>query len=161
MAILVRHIMTESPKTLSVERTAGDAAGLMAQYDFGAVPITRDGELAGIVTDRDLVIRVMAHRRDPRSVLLDEILTRVVTTATPDMRLSEARDLMAEAKIRRLPVVKDGTVVGIVSLGDIALAEASKRSVGEALEQVSESASTSDRNAGPDPGTPARVRDDS
>lgn len=161
MSILVRHAMTESPRTLSAERSAGDAAGLMAQHDFGAVPVMRDGELAGIVTDRDLVIRVMAHRRDPASVPLDAILTRVVTTVTPDMQLADARDLMAERKVRRLPVVKDGELVGILSLGDVALADASKRAVGESLEAVSESPSTSDHNDGPDRGTPARAREGS
>ncbi len=159
MALLVRHVMTEAPKTLSVERSAGDAAGLMAQYDIGAVPVVRDGELAGIVTDRDLIVRVVARRRDPNQVTLDEILTRTVETVTPDMQLSEARDLMAERKVRRLPVVKDGELVGILSIGDVALADASKRAVGETLEEVSESPSTIGRNEGPDPGTPDRVRD--
>jgi CBS domain-containing protein len=159
MATLVRHVMTEAPKTLSPERVAGDAAGLMAQYDIGAVPVMQDGELAGIVTDRDLVLRVMARRLDPSSVTLGEILTRVVTTVTPDVQLSEAREVMAEQRIRRLPVVKDGELVGILSLGDVALADASKRAVGETLEEVSESPSTTDRNDGPDPGTPERVRE--
>jgi len=151
--------MTEAPKTLSPERVAGDAAGLMAQYDIGAVPVMQDGELAGIVTDRDLVLRVMARRLDPSSVTLGEILTRVVTTVTPDVQLSEAREVMAEQRIRRLPVVKDGELVGILSLGDVALADASKRAVGDTLEEVSESPSTTDRNDGPDPGTPERVRE--
>jgi len=159
MATLVRHVMTEAPKTLSPERTAGDAAGLMAQYDIGAVPVMLDGELAGIVTDRDLVVRVMARRRDPSSVTLDEILTRAVTAVSLDVQLSEARELMAERKIRRLPVLKDGELVGIVSIGDLAIADASKRAVGEALEEISESPSTTDRNDGPDPGTPERVRE--
>lgn len=159
MAALVRHMMTEAPKTLSPERTAGDAAGLMAQYDIGAVPVMRGAELAGIVTDRDLVLRVMARRQDPSSVTLGEILTRVLTTVTPDAKLSEARDVMAEHRVRRLPVVKDGELVGIVSLGDVALADASKRAVGETLEEVSESASTADRNDGPGTGTPERVRE--
>lgn len=159
MATLVRHVMTEAPKTLSPERVAGDAAGLMAQYDIGAVPVMQDGELAGIVTDRDLVLRVMARRLDLSSVTLGEILTRVVTTVTPDAQLSEAREVMAEQRIRRLPVVKDGELVGILSLGDVALADASKRAVGETLEEVSESPSTTDRNDGPDPGTPERVRE--
>jgi hypothetical protein len=66
---------------------------------------------------------------------------------------------MAEQRIRRLPVVKDGELVGILSLGDVALADASKRAVGETLEEVSESPSTADRNDGPDPGTPERVRE--
>jgi CBS domain-containing protein len=74
------------------------------------------------------------------------------------MELSEARAVMAEHRIRRLPVVKDGALVGILSLGDVAVAAASKREVGEALEAISDSDSTRERNAGPDVGTPARAR---
>lgn len=159
MSILVRHVMTPAPKTLSAERNAGDAAGLMAQYDVGAVPVMDGDALVGIVTDRDLVVRVLARRKDPTEVTLGEILTKVVTTVTPDVKLADARDLMAEHKIRRLPVVKDDELVGILSLGDVALGDSSKRAVGEALEDVSESPSTVDRNEGPERGTPDRVRD--
>jgi CBS domain-containing protein len=91
-------------------------------------------------------------------VTLGEILTRVVTTVTPDAQLSEARDVMAEQRVRRLPVLKGDELVGILSLGDVALADASKRRVGETLEEVSESPSTTDRNEGPDTGTPPRTR---
>jgi len=76
---------------------------------------------------------------------------------TPDTQLSQARDLMAEHQIRRLPVLKDDRLVGILSLGDLALATASKRKIGEVLEEVSGSPSTEDRNDGPDQGTPERV----
>jgi CBS domain-containing protein len=74
------------------------------------------------------------------------------------MRLSEARDLMATHRIRRLPVVKDDELVGVLSLGDVALADASNRAVGDTLEEVSMSDSTTELNAGPDRGTPDRVR---
>jgi CBS domain-containing protein len=78
-------------------------------------------------------------------------------TVSPDTKVSEARDLMAEHKIRRLPVVKQEKLVGIISMGDIAVVTASKRAVGEVLEEVSESPSTTDLRETPERGTPDRV----
>jgi CBS domain-containing protein len=158
MSILVRHAMTEAPQTARPDMTAGDAAGLMKQLDIGVVPIAEDGKLIGLVTDRDLVLRVVAERQDPDEVKLGDILTRSPVTVTPDQKLSEARALMSEHRIRRLPVMKGEELVGILSLGDIALADASGREVGEALERISESDSTSELSGGPDRGTPDRVR---
>jgi len=150
--------MTETPKNLSSSMNAYDAAGIMASFDIGAVPVTdEDGSLLGLVTDRDLVVRVLAGRLDPHEVHLGDVATKTIVSVTPDMQLSQARDLMAEHQIRRLPVLKDDRLVGIVSLGDLALATASKRKVGEVLEDVSGSPSTEDRNEGPDQGTPERV----
>lgn len=157
--ILVRHVMTEAPKTLSPERTVADAAALMEQYDVGVIPLADDsGSLVGLVTDRDLVLRVLAKGRNPGEVNLGEIATQAPVTITPDSNVMEARNLMSQHKIRRLPVVKEGRLVGILALGDIAVADASKRAVGEVLNEVSESASTLEQNEGPDRGTPERVR---
>ena len=160
MTILVRHAMTAAPKTAGPNMNAADAAALMKQFDVGVIPVTEDGELLGLVTDRDLVLRVIAERGDPTEVRLGDILTRSPTTVSPDTRLSAARDLMAEHKIRRLPVVKRGELVGILSLGDLAFADASKRAVGQALDEVSESASTHEMADSPERGTPVRVREE-
>lgn len=158
MSVLVRHVMTEEPKTLTTTMSAADAAGMMANFDVGAIPVVDDdGELVGIVTDRDIVLRVVASRQDPTQVSLGEVATKTTIEISPDMELAEANQLMAEHRIRRLPVTKDGALVGIVSIGDVALALASKRTVGETLEDVSTSDSTASRNEGPDPGTPDRV----
>ncbi|MBI4260889.1 MAG: CBS domain-containing protein [Actinobacteria bacterium] len=158
MAVLVRHAMTESPQTATPGMTAADAAGLMKQLDVGVIPVAEDGGLLGLVTDRDLALRVLAERRDPTQVTLGEIATRSPVTVTPDMRLAEARELMAEHRIRRLPVMKGDELVGILSLGDVALHDASGRAVGEALEAVSRSESTESIEGGPDIGTPDRTR---
>jgi CBS domain-containing protein len=157
MTILVRHAMTESPQTVKPSLTAGDAAALMKELDVGVMPVAEDGRLLGLVTDRDLALRVLAERRDPTEVQVGEIMTRSLVTVTPDMKLSEARDLMAERRIRRLPVMKGEELVGILSLGDVAMADASGRAVGDALEQISESESTRDIGDSPDRGTPDRV----
>jgi CBS domain-containing protein len=158
MSILVRHAMTEAPQTANPDMTAADAAGLMKELDIGVVPIAENGKLIGLVTDRDIVLRVVANRQNPDQVPLSEILTKSPVTVTPDMRLSEARELMAKHRIRRLPVMKGDELVGILSLGDIAVADASGREVGEALEEISESESTSHLSGGPDRGTPNRVQ---
>lgn len=156
---LVRHAMTEAPKALGPDRTVADAAGLMAQYDVGAIPLADEsGALVGLVTDRDLVVRALAKQGDPADVRLGDIATTKVVTVSPDRNVAEARDLMAEHRIRRLPVVKDHRLVGIVALGDVAVADASKRAIGETLQQISDSDSTRELNGGPDPGTPDRVR---
>jgi CBS domain-containing protein len=158
MAILVRHAMSEAPKTLEPTMTAADAAGIMASYDVGAVPLVEAGRVVGVITDRDIVTRVVAARRDPLDVQLQEFATTAVVEVSPDTDLVGARDLMAAHRIRRLPVVKDGQLVGMLSLGDVALASASKRVVGEVLTDVSESASTEDRNPWPRPRDPRSRR---
>jgi CBS domain-containing protein len=156
MSRLVRHVMTESPKTLGPAMTAEDAAGLMAKYDVGAIPVVDDETLVGLVTDRDLVVRVLAAREDPAQVELGSILTKSPVTVTPDMRLSEARELMQRHRVRRLPVVKADALVGIVSLGDLAVADPSRRAIGDTIEAISESEDTADMNAGPSIGAPDR-----
>ncbi len=158
MATLVRHAMTESPQTAKPDMTAADAAGLMRQLDVGVIPVLEGRSLMGLVTDRDLVVRVMGERRDPNGVKLAEILTRSPVTVTPDTKLSDARDLMAEHRVRRLPVMKGSELVGIVSLGDVAVASSSDRKTGQALEGISGSPSTHDISSGPDRGTPQRVK---
>lgn len=158
MSILVRHAMTETPQTIRPDMNAADAAGLMKSEDIGALPVVREGELVGVITDRDLVIRVLAERQDPQSVKVGDIATKTPVTVTPDMRLSEARELMEKHQVRRLPVMKGRDLVGILSLGDVAWADASIREVGEALRAVSESDSTTTLNEDADRGTPERVR---
>jgi CBS domain-containing protein len=158
MTTLVRHVMSEDLKTLSGSMSVADAAGMMANFDIGSVPVLGDrGELEGILTDRDIVTRVVAGRQDPSQVPIADVATTTTFDVSPDAELAEAGRLMAEHQVRRLPVLKDGTLVGIVSLGDIAIALASKRNVGETLEEVSTSERTTSRNEGPDPGTPDRV----
>ncbi len=157
MTVLVRHAMTESPQTVKPDLTAGDAAALMKELDVGVIPVAEGGKLLGLVTDRDLAMRVLAERKDPNDVQVGEIMTRGPVTVTPDMKLSEARGLMAEHRVRRLPVMKGQEIVGILSLGDVALADASDRAVGEALGAISESESTRAVGGGPDRGTPERV----
>lgn len=157
MPILVRHAMTEAPETANPSMNAADAAALMKQFDVGVIPVAEGDDLVGLVTDRDLVVRVLAERKDPMDVPLGDILTGSPVTISPDAKLSEARDLMSEHRVRRLPVTKSGKLVGILSLGDVAVADASGRAVGETLGEISESESTTDISDQPTRGTPDRV----
>ena len=158
MALLVRHAMTEAPTTARPDLNAADAAGMMRSHDVGVIPISEEGKLIGLVTDRDLVVRVLAQRKHPMEVPLRDIMTTSAVTVTPDMELTDARDLMAQHHVRRLPVMKGEELVGILSLGDVAVASSSKRTIGEALDEISESPSTQPTLDGPDPGTPERTR---
>jgi CBS domain-containing protein len=158
MSILVRHVMTEEPKTLKSDMSAADAAGMMASYDVGIIPVVDPNGSVSVVTDRDIVLRVIAARKDPSQVPLSDIATNQLVSVTPDTGIADARQLMAEHKVRRLPVMKQGELVGIVSLGDLAVADPSKRAIGDTLQRVSESQSTIEKNVGPDRGTPDRVR---
>lgn len=159
MALLVRHLMAEAPETASLQTTVREAARRMADLDVGALPVTDGDHLVGLVTDRDLVVRALADRDDPSDVPLREVLTGgELVTATSGMQVSEARDLMAANRVRRLPVMEGDRLIGIVSLGDIAEASGSTRAVGDALQEISESPQTTAVNPGaPDPGTPERV----
>lgn len=125
--IPVRSVMRPAPEMLSVDRTVADAAELMERAQVGVVPLRDDrGALVGLVTDRDLVLRVLARRRDPAEVTLGEVATVDLVIVSPDVDVSEARDLMAEREVRRIPVVEAGRLVGILALGDIALVDVSR-----------------------------------
>jgi CBS domain-containing protein len=143
--------MAKDPKTAGPDMPATDAAGLMASYDVGVIPIVRnDGGLVGLVTDRDLVVRVLADRRDPMSVPLADIATRrSLRTISADATVAEARDQMATHRVKRLLVTEGDTFVSIVSLGDVAQADASMRAVGEAVQEMTESPATTEGADGP------------
>jgi CBS domain-containing protein len=116
----VRDAMTSSPKTIGPTTTAQEAARLMTSEDVGALPIVEGDKLVGVVTDRDLAIRVLAEGKSPDTVV-SEIASKDVVTVDPDQTLEEAARLMAEHQVRRLPVVEeDGSLVGVLAQADIA-----------------------------------------
>lgn len=153
--------MATDLKTATPEMGPADAAGLMASHGVGAVPLVDEQRRpVGVVTDRDLVVRVLAARTDPGSVRLDEIATRRgLSTISPDASVSAARAQMATDKVKRLLVVKDDELVGIVSLGDLAQVSGSDRAIGETVTEIFDTGAgdRASRQA-PDPGTPERVR---
>lgn len=133
----VRDVMTANPRTVSPTDSLQAAAQVMLEEDTGAVPIVMDGRLFALVTDRDIVLRAVAKGMPP-SEPVGAIGTREIEAVTPDTTTKEAAAIMAEHQIRRLPVVENGRLVGIVSLGDLAVKEGKDSRIGETLEEISE-----------------------
>jgi CBS domain-containing protein len=134
----IRDLMTDAPLTIEVAAPVEEAAQAMAKYDIGGVLIEDGGKLCGIVTDRDIVVRVLAKGKDPKRTKLREMCTAKVNTATPDTDVDTVLETMRTHAIRRIPVVEKGKAVGIVSLGDLAK-ERDRKSV---LGQISAAAAT-------------------
>ena len=120
MQKLVRHAMTANPRTIDRHAPVIDAARLMAEQDVGAIPVVdTDQILVGIVTDRDIALRVVAAGLDPWSTRVEDIATTTVSPAYPDEPLSEAAEQMVYRQVRRLPVIEDDQVVGMLAQADV------------------------------------------
>jgi CBS domain-containing protein len=132
----IRDVMTPNPRYVSPDDSIQNAAQIMRDEDTGVVPVCDNGRAVGIVTDRDIVVRAIAEGQINRPVR--DIATRELIAARPDMSTREAAELMSEHQVRRLPVVDGGRLVGIVSLGDLAVKEAKDSRVGDTLEHISE-----------------------
>jgi CBS domain-containing protein len=115
----VADLMTRHVEFIEPEKTAQDAAALMGELDVSGLPIGAPENLMGIVTDRDLLYRVVAEGKDPRRTRVLEVATRLVFTCRPDDPLTAAMDLMASHNIRRLPVADGNRIVGWLSLSDL------------------------------------------
>lgn len=133
----VRDVMTSNPRCVSPNDTIQAAARIMKEEDTGVVPIVENGRAIGLITDRDIVIRSVAGGSQPNQQVR-EIATGDLICATPDMSTREASKLMGEHQVRRLPVVENDRLVGIVSLGDIAVKEGKDSRTGDTLEDISE-----------------------
>jgi len=136
MGTSIKEVMTRDVRACEPNATAADAAKVMAQEDVGPVPIVEDGRLVGIVTDRDVVVRVVAEGRDPNATTVKEIASTDLVTVSPDDDLDEALHLLAERQVRRLPVVEGDRLVGIVAQADIARLGKDKKT-GEVVEEIS------------------------
>ena len=133
----VRELMTTEPITVEPDATLGEVATLMKQEDCGSIPVVEAGRLVGIVTDRDIVIRGVAGGTDPKTQRVSTIMSADPVTIGADDDVTEAEKIMADRQIRRLPVVEDGRLVGIIVTAQIARAD-DKRKVGETLREISE-----------------------
>jgi len=118
----IDEMMTTDPRTVRGQATIEDAARIMRDADIGdVIVLDESGRVAGIVTDRDLVVRALADGVDPAEVRVDSILDQEVVSIAPDESVETALDLMRDHKIRRLPVIDDERLVGIVTLGDLSI----------------------------------------
>jgi CBS domain-containing protein len=133
MADKVRDVMTSDPVTLTGTETLAAAAKQMRDADVGVIVVTDDGDVAGLVTDRDIVVRAIAEDLDPFTTALATTCTHDVVTVGPDDSIDHAVGLMREHAVRRLLVSEGGKPVGIVSIGDFAI----ERDEDSALAQIS------------------------
>jgi CBS domain-containing protein len=133
----VSQAMTTTPRSIESSESVVQAARLMASEDVGSLPVVEGDQLVGIVTDRDLVLQVLARDLDPSKVTIAEVASENPVVAKPDEPLDAALQRMAQEQVRRLPVVDGGRLVGILAQADVAR-EARPASTGEMVEQISQ-----------------------
>lgn len=132
MAQKVRDVMTKNPLTLPADATVADAATSMRDGNIGDVIVTKDGgEMCGILTDRDIVVRALAEGLEPKRTKIDDICSHEVVTIAPDEDVENAVRVMREEHVRRIPVMENGKAIGIVALGDLAVARDPQSALGE------------------------------
>ena len=137
MGKMVRDAMTPNPRTVALGDSVVEAAQIMEKEDVGSVPVVdADNILVGMITDRDIALRVVAAGRDPRSTTAGEVATKQVSPAYPDLPLDEALELMAYLQVRRLPVIEDDRVVGILAQADV-VHEVRDKKAGHLVEEIS------------------------
>ena len=138
--MLVKDVMSQRVVTVAPEESAALAARLLSRHELGALPVCApDGTLAGIVTDRDIVTRCVAAGEEPGRVPVRDIMSPAPSVITPETPVSAAARLMAQRQVRRLPVVEQGQVVGMLSLGDLARSRRTDTEAAEALSDISAS----------------------
>ena len=133
----VKDIMSHPVVAIHPGESVEVAARTMAHYNVGALPVCKNGKLCGLVTDRDIVTRCLAANRKPHTTQVGQVMTENVTAVRPDMDTGVAAHLMGRLQVRRLPVVEDGRLCGMVSLGDMAVREETVLDAGDALADVS------------------------
>jgi len=117
----MRDIMLPAPVCMAPGESVSAAARAMKQHGIGTVLVLDDGRLTGLVTDRDITVRVLAEHRDPRATRIGDICCGELVVLGPDDEVTEATRLVRERAVRRIPVLQDGVPVGVVSIGDLAL----------------------------------------
>ncbi len=132
----VRDVMTRNPRTVAPSDSIQRAASVMKEVDTGFVPIVENGKVVGVITDRDIVVRAVAAGSYDKPV--SEIATRDLVFVSPSASTRDAEKLMSERQVRRIAVIDNGQLVGIVSLGDIAVKEGKDARTGDTLENISE-----------------------
>ena len=137
MGQIIKDVMTSNPCSIDAEKSVAYAAKMMREEDVGLAPIVEGDKLIGMLTDRDIAIRVVAEGRNPEQVKVADVASKQVVTIDPQQDLDEALRIMAEHQVRRLPVVEeDGKLVGVVAQADIAR-EGDDKQTGELVEEIS------------------------
>jgi len=136
----ISNIMTKSVAFIRPEDTVVQAAQLMKEHNVGSIPVCRGDQVIGIITDRDIAVKAVANGSNPAMLSVGEIMSANPILGNPDMDVAEAGKLMGENQIRRLPIVESNRLVGIISLGDLAIEPMMQAKAGDILTEVSESA---------------------
>jgi CBS domain-containing protein len=135
----VREAMTEDPRSIGPSASVVEAARLMRDEHIGSLPITDGDTLLGMITDRDITTRVVAEAADLATTSVGDVYSQDLVSVEPDKDLEEALGLMARHQVRRLPVLEDGRLIGIVAQADIALTlSEDEKKTGELVEAISE-----------------------
>lgn len=129
--------MTSEVETTTSSQPLHEAARLMKDGDFGSIPVVDDGRLVAVLTDRDIVIRAVSEGLDAATTRVGEIASTDPVTVSPDQNLDDALEIMSHYRVRRLPVVEEGRLVGMLSQADIAL-EAKEKVTGEVVQEISQ-----------------------
>lgn len=136
-------VMTKEVASLNVDDTVEKAAQMMKENNVGSIPVCRDGKIAGIITDRDITLRSVAEGKNVSSIKVSSVMSSNPVTGDPNMDVHQAAKLMAENQIRRLPIVDNNNLVGILSLGDLAVEPKFENEAGDALSEISENTTSS------------------
>ena len=137
--MVVKELMTSGVVTVEPNSSAALAARLLARHNVGALPVCGpDGRLRGMVTDRDIVLRCVAAEEDPAQTMVRDIMTRSCTAVSPHADCRQAARLMSKQQVRRLPVVEEGRLVGMLSLADLARSHRYDMEAAQALSEISE-----------------------
>jgi CBS domain-containing protein len=133
----IRDLMSSNPCAIEADKPVAYAAKMMKQEDVGLAPIVEGDRLVGTLTDRDIVLRVVAEGKDPQTVTAREVASTDLVTIDPQQDLDEALRLMASNQVRRLPVVEEGRLVGVLAQADVAR-EAKEKQTGQLVEDISQ-----------------------
>jgi len=133
-----RDVMTANPSTVSQKDSIRDAASIMAKEDTGVVPVVDGRKVVGIVTDRDIVVRLVAEGKDPSTSKVSECMSKSVRSVKEDTPVDDVLALMSSAQVRRVPVINSNDeLVGIISIGDISKESNEDNRVGDTIGQIS------------------------
>lgn len=141
--MLVKDVMTKDVATITAEDNVEHAAALMKEYNVGSIPVCRGENVVGIVTDRDIALRSSAEGINSNTQKVKDIMSSNPVLGNPEMDTKDAARIMSERQIRRLPIADNNHLVGIVSLGDLAVEPNLTNEAGDALSDISEPCSPS------------------
>lgn len=133
----VKDIMSTDIASVCCDDTVEKCAQLMKHHDVGSLPVCDQNKVVGIVTDRDLALRSIAEGQDWKSQKVSEVMTKNPSLGSPDMNVKDAAEVMSRQQIRRLPIVENNSLVGIVALGDISLEPALSDRAEDTLRDIS------------------------